>query len=82
MTSFSKIIERIIYKRLYCYLIDDNILVKEQFGFRENLSTDMATHAFLNKVLSSLDKKIMLVAYFVICKKRLTVSTMTFFWTK
>jgi hypothetical protein len=26
-------------------------------GFREKLSTDMATYAFLNKVLSSLDKK-------------------------
>src|SRR5215510_8183399 len=57
LTSFYKIIEKIIYKRLYCYLIDNNILVKEQFGFREKLSTDTATYAFLNKVLSSLDKK-------------------------
>jgi hypothetical protein len=57
LTSFSKIVEKIIYKRLYCYLIDNNILVREQTGFREKLSTDMATFAFLNKVLSSLDKK-------------------------
>ena len=46
LTSFSKIIEKIIYKRLYRYLND-----------REKSSTDMATYALLNTVLSSLDKK-------------------------
>jgi hypothetical protein len=34
-----------------------DILVKEQFGFREGLSTDTATYALLNSVLLSLDKK-------------------------
>jgi hypothetical protein len=46
LASFSKIIEKIIYKRLYCHLINNNILVNEQFGFREKLSTKMATHTF------------------------------------
>jgi len=46
LTSFSKIIEKIIYKRLYRYLNN-----------REKSSTDMATYALLNTVLSSLDKK-------------------------
>ena len=32
-------------------------MVDEQFGFRKKLSTDTATYTFLNKVLSSLDKK-------------------------
>jgi hypothetical protein len=32
-------------------------LVNEQFGFREKLSTEMATFTLLNKVLSSLDRK-------------------------
>ena len=45
-----------IYKRLYCYLIK-NILVKEQFGFREKLSMEMATYTLLNNVLSSFDLK-------------------------
>jgi len=36
LTSFSKIIEKIIYVRLYCHLDMNNILVNEQFGFREN----------------------------------------------
>jgi hypothetical protein len=66
---FSKIIEKIIYKRLYNYLIKHNILVKEQFGFREGLSTDTATYALLNSVLMSLDKKHLSEAYSVIFKK-------------
>jgi len=41
-TSFSKIIEKIIFKRLYNYLNDNNILVGDQYGFREKLSTETA----------------------------------------
>jgi hypothetical protein len=37
--------------------MDNNILVNEQFGLREKLSTDTDTYAFLHKVLSSLDKR-------------------------
>ena len=57
LTLFSKIIEKIIYKRLYCHLNNNNVFVNEQFGFRENLSTEMATFTLLNKVLLSLDRK-------------------------
>ena len=39
LISFSKIMEKIIYKRLYCHLNNNNILVNEKFGFLENLST-------------------------------------------
>jgi hypothetical protein len=38
LPTFSKIIEKIIYKRLYSHLNENNILVAEQFGFRENLN--------------------------------------------
>ena len=57
LTSFSKITEKTIYKRLYCHLNNNNIFVNEQFCFRENLSTEMATFTLLNKVLLSLDRK-------------------------
>jgi hypothetical protein len=43
LPTFSKIIEKIIYKRLYSHLNKNNILVNEQYGFREKLSTEMAT---------------------------------------
>jgi hypothetical protein len=42
---------------MYSHLINNNILVKEQFGFREKLSTEMATYTLLNNVLLSLDRK-------------------------
>jgi len=52
LTSFSKITEKIIYKRLYSYLNDNNMLVNDQCGFREKLSAEMATYTLLNNVLS------------------------------
>jgi hypothetical protein len=33
LTSFSKIFEKIIYKRLYQHIISNNILASEQHGF-------------------------------------------------
>jgi len=51
LSSFSKIIEKVTYKRLNCFLIENNILTKEQFGFRESSTTDMATYALLNNRL-------------------------------
>jgi len=57
LTSFSKIIGKIIFKRLYFHLNNNNIFVNEQFGFREKLSTETATYTLLNNVLSYLDKK-------------------------
>jgi hypothetical protein len=35
----------------------NNILVKEQFGFRKDSSTEIATYNLLNNILTSLDKK-------------------------
>jgi hypothetical protein len=81
LTSFSKIIEKIIYRRLFEHLLINNVLVKEQSGFRENSSTtDMATQGLLNTILLSLDKKNMLVAYFATCRRPLIVSTTIHSW--
>ena len=57
LPSFSKIIGKIIYKRLISHFTDNNLLVNEQFGFRKNYTTNMATYALLNNIQSSLDKK-------------------------
>jgi len=57
LTSFSQIIDKNIYKRLYNYLNDNNILVGDQYGFREKLSTETATYTLLNNVFSSFDRR-------------------------
>jgi len=58
LPSFSKIIEKIIYKRLISYLAENNILANEQFGFKKNSTTNMATYALLNNIQLSLDKMV------------------------
>jgi hypothetical protein len=64
LTSFSKVTEKIIYRRLYGHLNINNTSVNEQFGFRDNLSTEIATYTLLNKILSSLNNKILVGALF------------------
>jgi hypothetical protein len=56
LPTFSNIIEKIICKRLYLYF-NNNILVSQQFGFREKLFTEMAIYTFLSNILLYLDKK-------------------------
>jgi hypothetical protein len=64
LTSFSKIFEKVIYARLYQHLIDNNILVNEQFGFRANSSTDKATYQLINEILNVLNNKLMVGGIF------------------
>ena len=40
LSSFLKILERIIYNRLYSFFAENNILYKKQFGFQKQHSTD------------------------------------------
>ena len=49
LTCFSKIIEKILYARLYKFLKKHNVIYKNQYGFQSNVST---VHAMLNVVTS------------------------------
>ena len=42
---------------MYNYLNDNNILVGDQYSFREKLSTETAIYTLLNNVLSSFDRR-------------------------
>ena len=42
LPCFSKILERIMYRRLYSYLQENKILYSKQFGFQTGHSTDHA----------------------------------------
>ena len=42
LPCFSKLLERIIYNRLYKFLVENNILYQKQFGFQNAHSTEHA----------------------------------------
>jgi len=57
LISFSKILEKIIYNRINAHIILYKILAEEQYGFRDNTSTDNAVYTLLLEVISALNNK-------------------------
>ena len=55
LPSFSKIFEKVLYVRMYQHLINNNLLVDEQFGFRTNSSTIAATFNLMNDITDALN---------------------------
>lgn len=62
---FSKIIERLMYNRLLCYLDKNDILIKNQYGFREKHSTYMALIKLLDQITNELDNKQFSIGIFI-----------------
>ena len=56
LPCLSKILERIVYNRTYDFLTKNEILYKQQYGFRSNHSTYMAVHDFVNNISDAIDK--------------------------
>jgi len=57
LPTFSKIIERLIYNRLYKYLITHELLTPSQYGFRKNLSTNYAILELQDRIIKYLSNK-------------------------
>jgi len=57
LTSFSKVFEKVIYKRLHYHIKNSTILAKEQYGFRNNSSTEIASYNLINNILKALYNK-------------------------
>jgi hypothetical protein len=51
---FSKILESVVYARLYNYLTKFKILSSSQYGFRQSLSTELAILEFQDRIASLL----------------------------
>jgi hypothetical protein len=47
LTSFSKVFEKVIHNRVNNHIKANNILAKEQYGFRNNSSTEIASRMLL-----------------------------------
>ena len=57
LSSFSKIFEKVVYKRVYSYLLKFKPLSPNQFGFQCGVSTSHAISAVYDDLLSNADKK-------------------------
>ena len=55
LTSLSKVLEKIVYKRTVDFLNKHDILSNEQFGFREKHSTSHALLSVIDKIARSID---------------------------
>ena len=62
---FSKLFEKIIYKRIYAFLIAKNILYEKQFGFRKNHSTSHAINYSVKYVADNIEQKKHVVGIFL-----------------
>ena len=52
---FSKILEKIMYKRIIKYLDKNNVIFQSQYGFRKKHSTNLATIELVTKILQAID---------------------------
>ena len=57
LSIFDKIIEKLLYKQLYDFLSNNNILFDNQFGFRKNRSTTLALIQITERIRESIDNK-------------------------
>ena len=61
----SKVMERIVHKQLYDYLVNNNVLSEAQFGFRPCHSTASALGALTESWLRSIDEGLIIGALFI-----------------
>ena len=65
LPCLSKILEKIIYSRLYNYLNYKNILFEGQYGFRNKRGTIDAVTDLLGNIITDLDKKLFSLGLFI-----------------
>ena len=83
LTSFSKVLEKALYRRLIDHIDNNNILSEQQFGFRKRLSTEDAIFKLIHEFLNALNNKTMIGSIFCDLEKSLTFDKKTFLlWYK
>ena len=65
----SKVFERVVHQQLYTYLEENNLLSKNQFGFRTNSSTQHAVTKFSDSIRQNMDKGLMTGTIFIDLRK-------------
>jgi len=57
LSCFYKIMEKVMYKRTYDFLNNNNILYDRQFGFRKHYSTNLALIEVIDKISKTFDDR-------------------------
>jgi hypothetical protein len=70
---FSKIMERIVYDKVFSYLNDLDVLSNKQFGFRRGHSTEMPLAIALNQITLALDQRQHTIGIFLDLQKAFDV---------
>ena len=78
---FSKIFEKLIYTRIYDFLVAKNVLYEKQFGFRRNHSTSHAINYSIKYIADKIEQKKHVIGIFLdlskafdtICHEKLLV---------
>ena len=56
LPAISKVLEKIIYDQLSCYLNDSKLLFNNQYGFRSMHSTEYAALELIDRIITQMDK--------------------------
>ena len=65
LSSFSKVIEKIVHKRLYSFMIKHDLLYHSQYGFKTNSSTEHAVLELQNKIAYNINNKLITAGVFL-----------------
>ena len=65
LLCFSRILERLMYNRLYKYLKENKIIYEKQFGFQSGYSTNDAIVQLADKTFDSFEKEQFTVGVFI-----------------
>ena len=62
---FSKLLERLMYNRLFDFINENHLLYKFQYGFQKGKSTNMALIMLIDKISEALDKGELAIGVFL-----------------
>lgn len=69
LSQFSKILEKVFYKKIMSFVNSNNILSNSQYGFREKLNTAYAISELIEHISDAMDNDKVSIALFIDLKK-------------
>ena len=80
LSNIDKVLERLMYNRLYNFLEMNSVIYDLQFSFRQKYSTTHALIHLTNKITEQLDSGNFACGIFIDLQKALTQHIMTFLY--